>query len=83
MDNLHNRPKVELRKKNEIFYHFWAEIAAKMVTFPPRNTNISQNSQTLQGYIFRILQHFATKLCNSTNLRILFLAVAKDFVFLA
>jgi hypothetical protein len=23
-----------------------------------------QNMQTLQGYIFRILQHFATKLCN-------------------
>ena len=26
-----------------------------------------QNSQTSQGYIFRILQHFATKLCNFTN----------------
>jgi hypothetical protein len=26
-----------------------------------------QNLQTLQGYIFRILQHFATKLCKFTN----------------
>jgi hypothetical protein len=31
-----------------------------------------QNLQTLQGYIFRILQHFATKLCN--NLLILALS---------
>ena len=23
-----------------------------------------QNLQTLDGYVFRILQHFATKLCN-------------------
>ena len=38
-----------------------------------------QNLQTLQGYIFRILQHFATKLCYSTNFKILFLAVAKRF----
>jgi hypothetical protein len=27
---------------------------------------------TLQGYIFRILQHFATKLCNFTNFSMLF-----------
>jgi hypothetical protein len=26
-----------------------------------------QNFQTLQGYIFRILQHFTTKLCNFTH----------------
>ncbi len=35
-------------------------------------------------YIFRILQHFATKLCNFTNafskLNMLFLAVVMDFV---
>jgi hypothetical protein len=32
--------------------------------------------QTLQlGYIFRILQHFATKLCSFTNLDMLFLGV--------
>ena len=39
-----------------------------------RDTNIVQNSQTLQGYIYRILQHFATEFC------LLFLAVMKDFV---
>ena len=31
-----------------------------------------QNLQTLQGYIFRILQHFATKLCNFTHFSMLF-----------
>jgi hypothetical protein len=34
-----------------------------------------QNLQTLQGYVFRILQHFATKLCNFTHFSMLFLAV--------
>jgi hypothetical protein len=31
-----------------------------------------QNLQTLQGYIFRNLQHFATKLCNFTHFSMLF-----------
>ena len=63
---------------------FRGNFSSKMVTFSARNTNIIiQNLQTLQGYIFRILQHFATKFCNSTNFKILFLAVAKDFVLLA
>ena len=39
--------------------------------------------QISQGYIFRILQHFATNLCNFTNFKMLFLAVVMDFVFLA
>jgi hypothetical protein len=30
--------------------------------------------QNLQGYIFLILQHFATKLCNFTHFSMLFLA---------
>jgi hypothetical protein len=34
-----------------------------------------QNLRTLQSYIFLILQHFATKLCNFTNFSMLFLAV--------
>jgi hypothetical protein len=34
-----------------------------------------QNLQTLQGYIFRILQHFETKLCNFTHFSMFFLAV--------
>ena len=42
-----------------------------------------QNLQTSQAYIFRILQHFATKLGNFTNFNMLFLAVVKDFVFFA
>ena len=41
------------------------------------------NLQTLQGYIFRILQHFGTKLSVSINLRILFLVVAEYFVLFA
>ena len=39
--------------------------------------------QNLLGYIFPILQHFATKLCNFTNFKMLFLAVVMDFVLLA
>ena len=38
--------------------------------------------QTSQGYIFRVLPNFGSKLCNSANRRILFLAVVtEDFVF--
>ena len=42
-----------------------------------------QNLQTLQAYIFRILQYFATKLGNFTNFKMLFLAVVNDFAFFA
>ena len=38
------------------------------------------NLPTLRGYIFRVLQHFATKLGNSTNFQMLVLTVVKDFV---
>ncbi len=41
------------------------------------------NLPTLKGYVFRILQHFATKLCNITNSKTLLLAVVIDFVLLA
>ena len=54
-------------------YQFRGNLTSKMVTF------YIQNLETSQGYIFRILQHFATNFCNSTN----FLAVVKDFVFFA
>jgi hypothetical protein len=48
----------------------------KMVAISARNTKYSiQNLQILQGYIFRILQHFATKLCNFTHFSMLFVAV--------
>ena len=42
-----------------------------------------QNSQTSQGYIFNILQHFATKPCNFANFKMLFSAVVRDFVYFA
>ena len=40
-----------------------------------------QNWQILEGYIFRILQNFVTKLRSFTNSRMPFLAVLVDFVF--
>ena len=49
----------------------------KMVTISARNTN-TENMQTSQGYIFRILQHFATKFCNFTNFIMFFLTVVFD-----
>ena len=38
-------------------------------------------SQILQGYIFRIFQHFASKFCNFTIFDMLFSAVVMNFVF--
>jgi hypothetical protein len=38
--------------------------------------NVGNVVGIFQGYIFRILQHFATKLCNFTNFSMLYLAVA-------
>jgi hypothetical protein len=38
---------------------------------------MTEKRQTSQGYIIRILQHFATKLLNSTNFVMLFQAVMK------
>jgi hypothetical protein len=35
----------------------------------------------LQGYIFRTLQHFATKLCNFTNFRMLFCLLSHNDIF--
>ena len=54
---------------------------AKMVTFP-RVIQIYAEFANFARLYFRILQHFVTKLCISTNLRIIFLAMAKDFVLL-
>jgi hypothetical protein len=52
-----------------------AEIATifgtNVVGISARNTKYAN----LEGYIFRILQHFATKLCNFTHFSMLFLAV--------
>ena len=38
---------------------------------------MTEKRQTSQGYIIRILQHFATKLWNITNFVMLFQAVKK------
>jgi valyl-tRNA synthetase len=40
---------------------------------------MTEKRQTSQGYIIRILQHFATKLWNITNFVMLFQAVMKYF----
>ena len=40
-----------------------------------------KNFQTLRGHIFHVLQHFGTKLGNSTNFRMLFLTIVKDIAY--
>jgi hypothetical protein len=65
----------------QILYTFVlrAEIATifgpNVVAIFARNTESIQNLRTLHGYIFRTLQHFATKLCKFTYFSMLFLAV--------
>ena len=58
-------------EKRLLLCHIWAENGSNFRT----QYKSTQNLQTLQGYIFRILQHFATKLCNFTHFSMLFLAV--------
>jgi hypothetical protein len=55
-------------------YYAWefAPLSAQMWCIFPR-----------EGYIFLILQHFATKLCKFTKFNTLFLAVVMDFALLA
>ena len=73
--------------KRCIFYHLYIlDYARKIDTNIEKTVSIFrtqyksvQNSQTLQGYIFLILQHFATKLCNFSNYRMLFNAVVVNF----
>ena len=58
----------------------------KLSKFSYQFTHVIQkytNLPTLKGYIFHILQHFATKLCNITNFKMLLLAVVIDFILLA
>ena len=54
----------------QILYTFVsrAEIAT---IFGPKMVSIIQNLRTLRDYIFRIVQHFATKLCNFTHFSML------------
>jgi hypothetical protein len=55
-------------------YHTWAENGSNFRT----QYKSIQNLQTLQGYIFCILQHFATKLCTFTHFSMLFLSSCSD-----
>ncbi len=50
---------------------FVTTFGSEMVTISARNTIII-NLRTSQGYIFRILQHFATKFWNFTTFERLF-----------
>ena len=43
---------------------------------------MTEKRQTSQGYIIRILQHFATKLWNITNFVMLFLPWFQRFIFI-
>ena len=56
-------------------------IGVKVVQISARNTKNIQNWQILPGYIFRIIQHFATKFCNFTIFDMIFSAEVMDFVF--
>ena len=58
MDNLSKRLTFDLGKKNKIFYYSQKEDPKNI--FRAKYKYI-QNLQTSQGYIFRILQNFATK----------------------
>ena len=86
VDKLHYRAKVEPRRKNKIFFYSekehlkFSRNAAKMVTFPCVIQLYIENWQSMQGYIFHILQHFFTKVCNSNNPGILLVFVLQDFV---
>jgi hypothetical protein len=51
--------------------------------FPRVKYKSIQNFQISQGYIFRVLQHFAAKLRNCTNFNMLFLAMLMEFVLIA
>jgi hypothetical protein len=72
--------KYSLAKFANFVYFLRAEIATTFVIWAENGSNFRtqyksiQNLQTLQGYIFRILQHVATKLCNFTHFSMLFLA---------
>jgi hypothetical protein len=58
--------------------HIWAENGSNFRT----QYKSTQNLQTLQGYIFRILQHFAIKLCDLTHFSILLLLAVVIYLHL-
>ena len=72
------------------FVYFCITLTTKWPTFgefPPfcgkRNTKVYKICKLCKRIFCIFLQHFATKLGNFTNFDILFLAVARDFDFLA
>jgi hypothetical protein len=56
-----------LEMPEKMFSLFLSTFGPKMVSNFRTQYKSIQNLQTLQGYIFRILQHFANKLCNCTH----------------
>lgn len=56
-----------------------ANFGSNVVGFSARNTSIYNDLQSLLSYVFRIFQHFATKLFTCTNFEMLFPAVPIDF----
>ena len=58
----------------------------EVVIFPVCNTNIYKICELRRAILstfYNISQHFATKLCNFTHSKLLFLALVLDFVRLA
>ena len=66
---------------SDIERYYWLLSKQKKKIFGKNIMNVTQikilykNLQTLQGYIFQTFQHFTTKLCNFTNVTMLFLAL--------
>jgi hypothetical protein len=60
-----------------------ALLSAQMWCIFLRVIEITTKFANFAWLYFRILQHFAARLCNFTNLNMLFLAVVMDFVLLA
>ena len=62
-----------MMEKTLILGQHYSIIVIKLFQFLKKHKSkkkILQNMRTLQGYIFLILQHFATKLCNLTKFSI-------------
>ena len=69
MDNLHDKPTFDIGKwsKSNFRKNISKQVIKKQhlgIKCCVRNV---RNLQTLQGYIFHILQHFAIKLCSFNN----------------
>ena len=58
-------------------------LRVEKVTISARVHKHIQILQTSQGYIFRILQRFATKLCSFTSFMMSYQVVVKELTFLA